>query len=156
MTSTREGVMKRFMFFSAGVLCLAVAVLIGFHIGSQEVQALPEANTALDPSGIVAIFDGSNNNSVQMLDEHGQVWHSDRFNISSPVCWRLEPSFAVPVPVGQIKHWSLYFFVTDDDHLWVLTYGWTDCGPWPDVPVSTQPATFSDLKSQYKPKEIKK
>lgn len=31
--------MKRSMMFSVSVLCLAVAVLIGFHIGSQRVEA---------------------------------------------------------------------------------------------------------------------
>ena len=31
--------MKRFMMFSVSVLCLAVAVLIGFHVGSQRVEA---------------------------------------------------------------------------------------------------------------------
>jgi hypothetical protein len=37
--------MKRFMFLSIGVLCLAVAALIGFYVGSQraEAQASPDA-----------------------------------------------------------------------------------------------------------------
>lgn len=32
-------VMKRFMFLSIGVLCLAIAVLIGFYVGSQQAKA---------------------------------------------------------------------------------------------------------------------
>jgi hypothetical protein len=37
--------MKRFMFLSIGVLCLAVAALIGFYIGSHQViaQTPPQA-----------------------------------------------------------------------------------------------------------------
>jgi hypothetical protein len=31
--------MKRFMFLSIGVLCLAIAVLIGFYVGSQKATA---------------------------------------------------------------------------------------------------------------------
>ena len=31
--------MKRFMMFSVSALCLAVAVLIGFHVGSQKAEA---------------------------------------------------------------------------------------------------------------------
>ena len=31
--------MKRFMYFSIGVLCLAIASLIGFYVGSHRVEA---------------------------------------------------------------------------------------------------------------------
>jgi hypothetical protein len=31
--------MKRFMYFSVGVLCLAIAVLIGFHMGARTAEA---------------------------------------------------------------------------------------------------------------------
>jgi len=31
--------MKRFLMFSVSVLCLSVAVLIGFHVGSQRAEA---------------------------------------------------------------------------------------------------------------------
>jgi hypothetical protein len=31
--------MKRFMFLSIGVLCLAIAALIGFYLGSQRAEA---------------------------------------------------------------------------------------------------------------------
>lgn len=37
--------MKRFMFLSIGVLCLAIAALIGFYIGSQRVDAQTPAGT---------------------------------------------------------------------------------------------------------------
>jgi hypothetical protein len=35
--------MKRFMFLSIGVLCLAIAVLIGFYVGSQRAEAQSSA-----------------------------------------------------------------------------------------------------------------
>lgn len=35
--------MKRFFLFSVSVLCLAVAVLIGFYVGSQRVEAQESA-----------------------------------------------------------------------------------------------------------------
>ena len=35
--------MKRFMYLSIGVLCLSVSALIGFHVGSSNVQAGPDA-----------------------------------------------------------------------------------------------------------------
>jgi hypothetical protein len=37
--------MKRFMFLSIGVLCLAVSALIGFHIGSQTAEAQTSETT---------------------------------------------------------------------------------------------------------------
>ena len=37
--------MKRFMMFSVSVLCLAVAVLIGFYVGSQRAEAQAPADT---------------------------------------------------------------------------------------------------------------
>ena len=40
--------MKRFMMFSVGCLCLAVAVLIGFHIGSSRVEAQESAIVGFD------------------------------------------------------------------------------------------------------------
>jgi hypothetical protein len=37
--------MKRFMFLSISVLCLAIAVLIGFYVGSQSATAQTPAGT---------------------------------------------------------------------------------------------------------------
>ena len=37
--------MKRFMFLSIGVLCLSIAVLIGFYVGSQRADAQTPAGT---------------------------------------------------------------------------------------------------------------
>lgn len=37
--------MKHFMFLSIGVLCLAIAVLIGFYVGSQRVEAQTPTGT---------------------------------------------------------------------------------------------------------------
>ena len=45
--------MKRFLMFSVSVLCLAIAALIGFHIGSHQVeaQAPPEVQYFVTPTG---------------------------------------------------------------------------------------------------------
>ena len=40
--------MKRFFMFSVSVLCLAVAVLIGFYVGSQQVEAQESAIAGFD------------------------------------------------------------------------------------------------------------
>lgn len=37
--------MKRFMFLSIGVLCLAIAALIGFYVGSQRAEAQTPTGT---------------------------------------------------------------------------------------------------------------
>jgi len=43
--------MKRFMFLSIGVLCLAIAVLIGFYVGSQRADAQTPAGTVFFVAG---------------------------------------------------------------------------------------------------------
>jgi len=47
--------MKRFMFLSIGVLCLAIAALIGFYIGSESARAqAPGVVVGYGWSGMVA------------------------------------------------------------------------------------------------------
>ncbi len=61
--------MKRFMMFSVSVLCLAVAVLIGFHVGSQRVEAQAPA----DISGYRVVSDTQYNWHCVMLP-NGDVY----------------------------------------------------------------------------------
>ena len=45
------GVMKRFMFLSITVMCMAVTLLIGMHIGSKNVEAQASTVTGFSVSG---------------------------------------------------------------------------------------------------------
>jgi hypothetical protein len=51
--------MKRFMFLSIGVLCLAIAALIGFNVGSQQAKA--------QSSEIVSVYCDNQGYSVAFL-----------------------------------------------------------------------------------------
>jgi hypothetical protein len=67
--------MKRFMFLSIGVLCLAIAALIGFYVGSQRAEAQTPTGTmffvnfsgshyyyAVLPNGDIYVNVGANGN----------------------------------------------------------------------------------------------
>lgn len=59
--------MKRFMQFSIGVLCLSIAALIGFYIGTSPAHAQfsrPVAGIAVDAAG----------STVFVLEADGDVW----------------------------------------------------------------------------------
>jgi len=112
--------MKRFMYFSISILCLSIAALIGFYIGSESVQAqAPRA--AITPSspstGIIVGVDWAG----FVLDYLGQVWYM-RYG-----CWERRPQADPPVPVSEIKLWSYYTIVTNDDSVWELRGG-IPCG----------------------------
>jgi len=137
--------MKRFMYFSISILCLSIAALIGFYIGSESVQAqAPRA--AITPSspstGIIVGVDWAG----FVLDYLGQVWYM-RYG-----CWERRPQADPPVPVSEIKLWSYYTIVTNDDSVWELRGGdsvWEQCGPWPGGPIPTSPNTWGGVKSKY-------
>lgn len=59
--------MRRFMYFSIGLLCLSIAGLIGFHIGTRPAHAQfarQVVGIAVDPSG----------STVFVLEADGDVW----------------------------------------------------------------------------------
>jgi hypothetical protein len=59
--------MKRFMYLSIGVLCLSVAGLIGFHVGTRPAHA----QLAREVAGIAVDASGS---TVFVLEADGDVW----------------------------------------------------------------------------------
>jgi hypothetical protein len=139
--------MKRFMYFSIAVLCLMVSALIGFHIGSESAQAqAPRA--AITPSspstGIIVGVDWAG----YVLDQLGQVWYMHNG------CWERRTEADPPVPVSEIKLWSYYTVVTNDDTVWAHHGGpWEQCGPWPGGPVPTSPDTWGGVKGKYEGKK---
>jgi uncharacterized membrane protein (DUF441 family) len=51
--------MKRFMFLSIGVLCLAIAVLIGFYVGSQRAEAANSSNDTYVSCSVLSTGSGA-------------------------------------------------------------------------------------------------
>jgi hypothetical protein len=134
---------KKFALVSFGVLCLMLSALIGFHVGGQSAQAQSprSAITASSPStGIIVGVDWGG----YVLDYLGQVWYM-RYG-----CWERRPQADPPVPVSEIKLWSYYTFVTNDDSVWEA-HGdiWEECPPWPGGPVQTRPETWGGVKGKY-------
>ncbi len=58
--------MKKFFYLSAGLMCLAITLLVGFHIGSRSVQA--------QAPGIVVGVAAGNTTSMGLILENGDVW----------------------------------------------------------------------------------
>ena len=62
--------MKRFLMFSVSILCLSIAVLIGFYVGSQRVEAQAPAEVqyfyAHEASG----------NYIMAILPNGDVYHN--------------------------------------------------------------------------------
>lgn len=123
---------KKFMYVCLGILALAVA----FHLGAQYGQAgyVDHAST-----GIV----GSSGSDVLLAD--GEVWHRN----SRGDAWEQESDLTVPMPVAEIKFWSQHRIVTSSDETWSLEDGsWHNLGT-PPGGVSTQPATWSQIKAEF-------
>ena len=93
--------MKRFMFPSIGVLCLAIAVLIGFHVGSQNATAQP----------VLAIFHVTNADGIVCLTaitSTGDVYGAE-YNWQNPSLghFRFLGNFWTTPPVATEKStWS--------------------------------------------------
>ena len=69
--------MKRFMYFSVSVLCLALAALVGFHIGNQP------ATAQVAPASVVGTF-GTLYNHVVLL-ANGDVYYRDATDLGCEV-----------------------------------------------------------------------
>ncbi len=63
--------MKRFMYASIGMLCLSLAVLVGFHIGQHTAEA------QASPDNIVGFSSDGGRHYVLLSD--GTVWSNDAF-----------------------------------------------------------------------------
>jgi hypothetical protein len=132
--------MKRLMYLSVSLLCLALATLIGFHIGQGTAGA--DIDTS-NPGQVVGLAnDGINSDNALALTRSGDIW------AIRPSGWvELRQS---PLPVSQIKFWSGNVIVSVDD----VAYGWNgtswyQIGPYPG-PTSIQPTTWSAIKAQHR------
>ena len=72
--------MKRFMYFSVSVLCLAVAALIGFYIGSNRVEA--------QSSSPIVGYSNWNANQHYVILENGDVYsRMHNYIPGTGYCW---------------------------------------------------------------------
>ena len=125
--------MKRFMFLSIGVLCLMLAVAVGYHLGSMTAQANEAALY-----GIAYFEDG------MILDVNGKVWTHD---------WLRHPSYDLPTSVstGEIAMWSHASFVTYGGDVWKRDSPnvWVNMGKWPDgQPVPASNESWGSIKQK--------
>lgn len=125
--------MKRFAHFSIGVLCLMLAVAIGYHLGSQTAQA--------QTSGIVFQW------GPYAVDADGSAWW---FNPGSYICWTRRPEYDPPVSLSEIKHYGGAVIITHDNIAWMINNDvWQDCGPWPgSQPVPTNNSSWGEIKDR--------
>ena len=88
--------MKRFMYFSVSVLCLAFAALIGFYIGSHQVEAQVQ-----DPiSGYCVLSDGTYIYHFTMLS------NGDTYIRHSTIYWNNPIEFLHPEPKYYGNFWE--------------------------------------------------
>jgi hypothetical protein len=62
--------MKRFMFLSIGVLCLAIVALIGFHIGASRVEA---ANSSTDTYVSCSVLSTGSGYFLVAMTSNGEI-----------------------------------------------------------------------------------
>jgi hypothetical protein len=128
--------MKRFMYLSIGLLCLSLSALIGLHIGHKTACA---GHVNHNTSGLVAI------QSFSLLDEYGVAW-----SINDNYEWISTSVQTPPIPVSQIKFWSVGFFVTTDNVAYKWSGDtWVNCGLWPGGTVETKQESWGNLKGKY-------
>lgn len=77
--------MKKLMYLSIAILCLSISALIGFHIGSQAVQA-----QAPEPiSGYRVVLDSGNGDRYFVMLSNGDVYY--RHGPYSDHSWDADP-----------------------------------------------------------------
>ena len=128
--------MKRFAYLSFGLLCLMLAVAVGYHIGSNVALA------HVTPIPGIAFVDGS-----AVLDVNGETWDSIG---GSPYCWFSVPELApLPIPMEDIANWSVRAIVTVHGDMWIFgSQGWENCGPWPGGPVGVENESWGSIKAR--------
>lgn len=75
--------MKRFMYFSVSVLCMAIAAIIGFHIGSSTISA----QTASDIQ-YHTVECGSGKCLVHAITPSGDVYYNYHYDGSEEFCYQ--------------------------------------------------------------------
>ena len=134
--------MKRFMFLSIGVMCLAVSALVGFHVGNRTAQA----TAVMEPVGnIVAMYEST------VLTADGRIWTFDVYNTKQWIESQYSP---VPIPVTDIQfidNGNAIQLVDKNGDVWNCNSGnpWTNVGHPPPPPVSTDMESWGGVKGQY-------
>jgi len=138
--------MKRFMYLSIGVLCLALSALIGFHLGSSEVTA------QVDPSADIVATYSVGSNALVALDRFGQIWACNGSNVN-PLCWEQVTSGEppLPIPISEIETWYFRSLLAKNGDFWVVhELDWNNCGPWPGGTIPTTPSSMGEMKNKYR------
>ncbi len=136
--------MKRFMYLSAGLLCLSLTLVAGIHIGQVSVEA-HYAGTPVLAAGSMGTRQGA-----MVIAEDGSIWD---FGGGVPSGWVEQPASPLPIPGTQVA------WVCNDTKVvdifgngWSYQNGsWANTGPPPTgLPVQTEDASWGRIKHDHK------
>ncbi|MFH0873349.1 MAG: hypothetical protein V1846_00710 [Candidatus Komeilibacteria bacterium] len=124
--------MKRFMYVSIGIFCLALSALIGFHIGQGTAGA--HSSTFFRVVGPEYVTIGESAYQVG--------------GTSTPI-WYLVPNAALlPVPVSSLAYFDEIVALTDEGEGFVYQRdGWKSLGMIPGGPTPVTPTTWGAIKA---------
>jgi hypothetical protein len=128
---------KKLMYASIAILCLAVA----FHLGAVSARSTYVDHMA---SGIISHYHYNGGGHFWVLDEDGIVWYID-----PDTGWYQSP--ALPVPVSQVKFWTRYSLVTFDHQTWFYRNdAWEHVGSWPGSQTPVQESSWGAIKARFR------
>jgi hypothetical protein len=132
--------MKRLMFGSIAVLCLALA----FHLGAEYSRSCYVDHVS---GGIIAVWEGAGY-TTRVLDDNGDTW-----GVHMSGYWEPESDLPpLPVPVQDLKFWSGTCIVTQDNGVWRAEgtpMTWTYCGHWPGGSATSR-TSWGKIKAGYR------
>jgi len=126
---------KRFFFTSAGIFLLAIAYSVNSaRVGAQAMSHVFAVDDVIENGGYV-------------LRSDGQIFRCDGLGVRPENYW---PS--PPVPLSQIRHWSVRFSITHsgDVWLWEDTNGWQMVGTVPPPVVGIENKSWSGAKQGFR------
>ncbi len=132
--------MKRFMYLSVGVFCLALATLIGFHIGQGTAGA--QGMTGF------RVLGSSGNSLLVAVGEniyYVEVGHGS---------WQIGAiEERPPVQVSNLVFFNGLCAITDaGEGWWSPNYrSWQSVGFLPTGPTAVQSSTWSEIKAKFAP-----
>jgi hypothetical protein len=133
------------MYLSIGVLCLMLAVAVGYHLGSLSAQATVFTEPSQD---IVTLCD-----RYAVLSDGG-VWLINPH--TEPPSWQFEEHYSMPIPTEQVRFIDVdadrrFWMIDTSGNFWghgITEPGWANYGPHPGFPVPTASGTWGGIKSQ--------
>jgi len=134
--------MKRVLVGCVAVLALALAVDLGADMARSS---------CVDPSatGIIALW-AEYPDYPYMLDQNGVVWRAGLSIGGWAPDWSVPP---LPVPVSEVKCWSVWALVTTENRVWRINPAndtWVDLGVWPGSPAPAVGSSWGTIKAAYR------